>query len=434
MIDKNIFCNVPWYETHVYQDGTFGVCCAESHRPLTGKNYNVATHSLAEWFHSSHMDSIRQAMWGDKPLSFCTSCYHKEQHGGDSRRLNNHHKSVIFGRSAFDASFLQSPGLPHFSHSRDNQGQTPLLPRDLHIDLGNWCNLACKMCNATASSTIASQEVRWGIESSRRYLGSDWTRDDQVWQRFVQQLIDIPYLQNIHFMGGETLLTDRLEDLVDRFVAAQRFDVCFSFVTNGTIYRPDLVRKLTQFRRVGFEISIETADAHNAYIRQGTDTDLVLTNIARYRDISDGTSVSVTLRPALNLLSIGYYHTLLHLALDQGLLIKNNLLYSPTFLDCRYLPVEVKRHYRTCYQDLRDQVAQVAATRDFNVSDPNNYRQTVAREIDLVMSLLDSPEPADQKARHAELAAHCRRWDQVYGLDARALYPELESIWDQHGY
>ena len=434
MINKNIFCNVPWYETHVYQDGSFGVCCSESHRPHTSQNYNVATHSVEEWFHSSHMDQTRQAMWGDQPLSFCHGCYQKEQHGGDSRRLNNHQKSVIFTRSAFAASFLQSPGYPHFNHSRNSQGQTTLLPRDLHIDLGNWCNLACKMCDASASSTIASQEVRWGIQDSKKYLGSDWTRDDRVWQRFVQQILDIPYLQNIHFMGGETLLTDRLEDLVDRFVAARRFDMCFSFVTNGTIYRPGLVEKLAQFQRVGFEISIETADQHNSYIRQGTDTDLVLTNIGRYRGISNGTSVSVTLRPALNLLSIGYYHTLLRYALDHGLLVKNNLLHSPTFLDARYLPNETKLLYLDQYQQLRQSVPVTDSDLDINISDPNNYQWVISREIDLAISMLRTIQPDDAEQQHQRLVSHCEKWDAIYGLDARVLYPELLMIFSRYGY
>jgi sulfatase maturation enzyme AslB (radical SAM superfamily) len=126
------------------------------------------------------------------------------------------------------------------------------------------------MCFSRASSTIAAQEVKWGIESSRQYLGTDWTRDQQVWNSFLQQLLDIPQLNNIHFMGGETLLTKRFEDFVDYMIAHDRLDLCFSFVTNGTAFRPELMSKLMQFRRVGIEVSIETADAHNAYQRQGT--------------------------------------------------------------------------------------------------------------------------------------------------------------------
>ena len=32
MTDKNIFCNSPWYELHIYWDGSLGFCCQEAHK------------------------------------------------------------------------------------------------------------------------------------------------------------------------------------------------------------------------------------------------------------------------------------------------------------------------------------------------------------------------------------------------------------------
>ena len=103
------------------------------------------------------------------------------------------------------------------------------------------------MCFSRASSTIAVQNVKWGLEDHRQYLGNDWTRDEHVWNRFLDELLTIPKLKNIHFMGGETLLTKRFEDLVDFFILHGRFDLCFSFVTNGTTYNQQLINKLKRF-------------------------------------------------------------------------------------------------------------------------------------------------------------------------------------------
>jgi molybdenum cofactor biosynthesis enzyme MoaA len=113
-------------------------------------------------------------------------------------------------------------------------------------------------------------------------------------------------------MGGETLLTDRFEDLVDWLTTHDRFDVCLSFVTNGTVYKSALIKKLQKFRRVGIEISIETVDEHNAYQRQGTDTSLVLANIDLYTQL--GNAVEVCLRPAVSALTIGYHAGLINYA------------------------------------------------------------------------------------------------------------------------
>jgi len=390
--------------------------------------------SILDWFNSEPARKFRTDISGDTRLSECRLCYKEEDYGGNSRRLKSNQKSVIFTRTAFEDSFAQSPILPHFLHSNQTQGHTRTQPIDLHIDLGNFCNLACKMCNPRASSTIASQQVKWGIESSRQYLGTDWTKNPAVWNNFKQQLLAIPDLNNIHFMGGETLLTDRFEDLVDTMIEHQRFDLCFSFVSNGTVFRPELLDKLVQFRRVGIEISIETMDDHNAYQRQGTDTDLVLKNIKRYHGWCNGTSVTVTLRPAPSILSIGYYTGLLQYALDNKLVVKSNLCYSPRFLSAEILPVHIKQQYLLGYQDFLKQLQDVSVASDYNASDPNNWRSAIKHEAEMCMTILQTPTPADSESQLAEMVRHCERWDRVYGYNARELYPEFDRILEQNGY
>lgn len=426
MPNPNIFCNTPWYEIHVYWDGGLGVCCQESRRIADSSQYNIATTPILEWFNSQPVQDFRAGVLGDQPYDVCTRCYQEESYGSHSRRHRSNLKSAIFPQ-AFQVSFDQSPGRRHFK-----LGVTQTQPIDIHVDLGNHCNLSCKMCNAKASSKIAQQEVKWGIDSSQRYL-SDWTKDDAVWQRFKQQLIEIPQLNNVHLMGGETLLSKRFEDLVDWFTEHQRFDVAFSFVTNGTVYRPDLIQKLSKFRRVGMEISIECVDQRNAYQRQGTDTDLVLKNIQRYLTLANGTNITVTLRPAVSILTIGSYAGLLDYALEHKLLIKSSLVNTPRFLDALNLPQTIKQQYKKPYSDLLEKIS-VESTNVYNSSDTNQYRLNIANQVQVILNLLDSPAPEDNLIQLENMVAHCRRWDDVFGYDARQIYPEFANIWDKYGY
>lgn len=388
--------------------------------------------TIKDWFNSEPVRKFRSSIQGDHKLSNCNRCYLEEQHGGHSRRLKENQKSAIFVQ-AFEPSFKQSPGHRHFKYSLDNSGFTDKMPVDLHINLGNYCNLACKMCNHSASTTIAAQEVKWGILESKQYLGVDWTRDPKVWSNFKSQLLDIPGLSNIHFMGGETLLTDRIEDIVDTMIQHQRFDIGFSFVTNGTVFKPTLIEKLTLFKRTGIEVSIETVSEHNAYVRQGTDTELVLSNIQKFISYSNNDNITVTLRPAPSLLTIGYYHTLLQYALDHKLLIKSILCHEPEFLYAVNLPYDVKQLYAKKYLDLLDQLG-ASVSADFNTSDPHNYRDCVKFEAEMCVGVLNSPPLQDRESQLQKLVDHCQRWDGIYKLDARKLYPELKQIWDQYGY
>lgn len=428
MPNSNIFCNTPWYELQIYWDGSLGICCQEAHKLHDGR-YNIATTTIAEWFDSEPVRHFRQGVLGERPVSACTRCYQEESMGGNSRRIKSNQKSVIF-RQAFADSFEQSPGRRHF----DESGITSTHPIDIHIDLGNYCNLACKMCNAQASSTIASQQVKWGIESSKQYLGTDWTRDQQVWNSFLTQLLDIPKLNNIHFMGGETLLTRRFEDFVDHMIAHDRLDVCFSFVTNGTTFNPELMTKLKKFRRVGIEVSIETVDAHNVYQRQGTDNHLVMTNLDRYQDMCNGSNITLTARPAVSALTIGYFPGLLEYCLDKKLIVKSLLVTNPRFLDAVILPDTAKQQYLEQYQPLVDRLDSVQVLADYNASDPNNHTAIVKEQVQMCMNILRQPAPPDAEQQLKLMVEHCRKWDQVYGDDARSLYPELAETWTQYGY
>ena len=429
MPNKNIFCNTPWYELHIYWDGSLGICCQEAHKLYDNNSYNIATTTIAEWFNSDPVRHFRQGVLGQQPVSACARCYQEESVGGNSRRIKSNQKSVIF-QQAFTDSFEQSPGRQHF----DESGTTGTHPIDIHVDLGNYCNLACKMCNARASSTIASQQVKWGIESSRQYLGTDWTRNQQVWNSFLKQLLDMPKLNNIHFMGGETLLTQRFEDLVDHMIAHDRLDVCFSFVTNGTTFKPALMNKLKKFRRVGIEVSIETVDAHNAYQRQGTDNQLVLTNLDQYLDMCNGSNITLTARPAVSALTIGYFPGLLEYCLDKKLIVKSLLVTNPGFLDAVILPDTVKQQYLKHYQTLVDRLNSVQVPKDYNASDPNNHDMIVKEQVQMCMNILRQPAPSDAEQQRKLMVEHCRKWDQVYGYDARTLYPELTEVWDRYAY
>lgn len=436
LANKKIFCNTPWYEIHIYWDGSFGICCQESHKVYAESEtqYNIATMSLESWFNSAPVKNLRERILGDNPLSECSKCYLEESHSGNSRRLRGNQRSVIFTRTAFEPSFQQSPGNAAFEHSRSHQGATITHPIDIHVDLGNYCNLACKMCNSSASSTIAVQEVKWGIESSKPFVGTNWTKNQQVWDNFKQQLLQIPGLNNIHLMGGETLLTDRFEDLVDTMIEHKRFELCFSFVSNGTVFKQSLIEKLMKFRRVGIEISIETLDQRNSYIRQGTDTDLVLKNINNYIKLCNGTSITVTLRPAPSLLSIGSYYTLLNFALENKLVVKSILCSDPGFLDIEILPQSIKNMYLNKYQEFIDSIPVGVEGSDHNASDPSNYATIIKEQGLMCIEVLKTPAPPDSEIQLQRLVEHCRKWDRVYNLNAKELYPELSEIWHRYEY
>jgi hypothetical protein len=235
-------------------------------------------------------------------------------------------------------------------------------------------------------------------------------------------------------MGGETLLTKRFEQLVDHMITHQRFDLCFSFVTNGTVMRPDLMNKLVRFRRVGIEVSIESVDNHNAYQRQGTDTKQVLQNIEMYKSWCNGNNITLTIRPAISALTIGYVPGLLQYCLDNNFIVKSLLVNTPEFLDAVILPSAIKKHYTEKYTDLINKLSDVEIPGDYNASNPHHAAIIVKEQALMCLNILSSPQPQNSNNLLHDMVRHCRKWDDVYGYNARALYPELTEVWDQYGY
>lgn len=438
-MNSNIFCNSPWYEMQIYWDGSLGFCCQASHKAYDDEHsskFNLKTMTIKEWFNSEPMKLSRLSMFGNQKNSICKTCYVYEDHGSTSRRHRANQKSVIFTKSAFEESYLQSPHYKHFEYSRNNFGLTNTMPIDLHIDLGNHCNLACKMCHKKASSTIAVQMLKWGDKDAKKYIGTDWTRDQKVWDRTLEEISSIPNLKNIHFMGGETLLTKRFEDFIDFMVDKNRFDINFSFVTNGTSFNESLMNKLKLFKRVGIEISIETMDDRNSYVRQGTIQQDVITNIEKYKKFTNGTSITVCIRPAPSLLTVGTYHHLLRYCFQNKFVVKSLFVIEPDYLDIRILPESIKNNYLINYKNLLEELDLLDENiyGDFNESDPNENGKIIKSEINHVINVLESTQPLNSEERLKNLVLWCKRWDEKYKLNAGEIYPELKDIFIKYGY
>ena len=64
MPDKDIFCNVPWYQGHVFWDGTYGHCCFSNKDTTHG--YNVKTHTVKQWIESDSMVDFKKELLGSK--------------------------------------------------------------------------------------------------------------------------------------------------------------------------------------------------------------------------------------------------------------------------------------------------------------------------------------------------------------------------------
>ena len=417
MANRNIFCNVPWTNLHVYWDGSFGVCCSEKDKFTTDPEYSLKNMTVSDWYKSTAMAKVRDLISGDDRLSQCRACYHEEAVGYESRRIKENFKSVIFTEQAFERSYLQSPWYDKFeSRAAD------LHPIDWHIDFGNECNLACKMCHAGASSTIAAHLRRIGEHAGP--IKTSWSDDPAAWKNFLDS-VDAAPIRRIHVMGGEPMLIKRYREFIDYLIDNKRFEISLSFVTNGTIVNQELLDKLKQFANVDIEISIESMYENNDYIRQGCNIDQIMDSI-RLVTANQNEKLQLVLRTAPQLLSIGTYADLIRYAYDNRLIIEGIPLTRPDFMAIRVLPKALREQMIPAFSELEQTISSTIIFQQMQVGRGiGSYREKLLRECQAMIRMLSESEPDNVLDLRQQLIKHLMMWDRIYKMDALKLYPFL---------
>ena len=430
MANKDIFCAVPWHNSHLYWDGTYGACCSEKIKPL-GPKQNLADTDLINWYNGEAMRDFRLRILADTKLPECEICYREESYGHESRRIKENFKVAIFTKQAFEKSFQQSPWNDRFTATATS-GQTDKLPIDLHIDFGNECNLACKMCVPGTSSRIASFYTKWNIQFNKI---KNWTDSEILYQKFLTNVKSIPHIARIHIMGGEPLVNKKFYQFIDWLIDNEYKDLSFSFVTNGTIINNNLIKKLKFFKSVDIEISLESIKNNNHYIRQGSKTDKVLNNINKLLKYQSP-FFNIVLRSVPQLLNVNNYFSYIEFAYKNNISIQSVILNEPKYLDIKILPKHIKLSLLPKYNETKNKILSKSAQFQTLVTgrDPSRLDQQLIKECETIIAKLNEPEPDDVDLLRKDLVFWLMKWDKEFNLNAFDFFPEYSEFLKEYGY
>lgn len=153
------FCINPFLEVNVTPAGSVRACCAFF--PFVaqeGRTMSVYEHTIEEIWNSEDMRSVRRKLTNGEPVKQCSYCYNQEKTGARSIRID--------ALRAWEAGWLNPRGETIEdikAKARANDFRLPDGPEWLDLDVGNLCNLKCRMCHGLSSSSIDSDPVhsRW---------------------------------------------------------------------------------------------------------------------------------------------------------------------------------------------------------------------------------------------------------------------------------
>src|SRR4030095_585817 len=135
------FCVLPWMHLEVMPEGDAKICCVAKEAIRDGDlPMNVARHSLEQIRGSEYLRSVRTALASDQKIPVCSYCWRQESRGETSQR------EIWNGMYPQTAERLRA-------RIRAGEDVSAAMPLEyLQISVGNQCNLACRMCNASYSS------------------------------------------------------------------------------------------------------------------------------------------------------------------------------------------------------------------------------------------------------------------------------------------
>ena len=322
------------------EDGAIKVCC-RSH-PIGF----IQNDTLEDIWNNDNMRRIRQqVLHGERPAE-CAPCFALEDQGVES--LRQRHISGVIPEARINL-------YPHALNGMDENFRMPFELPTMELKLNNLCNLKCRMCNPTDSTSWNDwKEVEEFYVKEDNYLVKnilelklidspylDKFTDNPKWWSSLEKLL--PYFRRVEFAGGEPL-TDPTHYRILEMLQPYAKDIEVKYATNLTSLgkgKRNVFDYWPAFKSVAVNVSIDGIGASYDYIRGNGDWNEVVENIKLVQQIPNVSrivgAVAVQVSNVLILdKMIEYFLN------DIGIVFYTNMVNYPNVLSAQVLPNELK--------------------------------------------------------------------------------------------
>lgn len=244
------FCLAPWIHTY---NGTLGerrVCCISSLELGKGS-------TLSESWNCDEIKGLRRDMIAGKKIESCNLCNNQPYENTYKFHFNGNYKYVldeILNNTSEDGTYYGHP-----------------ITFDYRNDL---CNLKCRICGSSASSSIRAEFTKFGNyqKESELLSGEESRKLSENQLREMLFLIENTDVKEIYWAGGEPLFNINHYKVLNRLVELGKTDVFLRYNTNftNTTFREfNFLDIIKHFDRVHFYFSQDGIGDTAEYLRYG---------------------------------------------------------------------------------------------------------------------------------------------------------------------
>ena len=330
------FCMHPFTGLATREDGAVKVCCRSA--PIG----NIQNHTLEEIWNNDTMQLVRkQVLCGERP-EVCKPCFDLEDQGVESLR-QRHINGIIP-----EARINLYPNTPL-------QEIMPFEFPTMEIKLNNLCNLKCRMCNPTDSTSwndwtqvedfykkegniIYKLVEDLGLKNNA-YL--DKFQDNSNWWNSLEKLL--PYFRRVEFAGGEPLMDPQHYRILD-MLALYGDQIEIKYATNLTMLGKNnrtVWEYWPKFKSVAVNVSIDGIGPSYEYIRGNASWTELIDNIKQIQPITNISRIvgAVTVQVSNVLVLDKMIEYFLN---DIGIVFHTHRVSYPNVLSAQVLPHPLK--------------------------------------------------------------------------------------------
>jgi len=396
------FCMHPFTGLATREDGAIKVCC-RSH-PIG----NIQDNTLEDIWNSETICRIRKQILNNERPPECQPCFSLEDQGVES--LRQRHISGV----------IPEARIKLYPNALDNLNDDYTMPFEIptmEVKINNLCNLKCRMCNPTDSTSWTDwneveefyvKEDNFLVDSIKKlelikhpYL--DKFQDNPNWWTSFEKIL--PYFRRVEFAGGEPLMDPQHYRILD-MLAPYGDNIQIKYATNLSMLGKGMrtVQEYwPKFKGVAVNVSIDGYQESYEYVRGNANWYTLIKNIKTIQQISNiDRIVGAVAVQISNVLILDKMIT--YFLSELGIVFYTNMVRYPTVLSAQVLPVDLKDLAINRLQEVKLRVP------DFKYVKENPILEEITMiQIDGVINFLRS---SDQSHLWQDCIEYNRRLDK----------------------
>jgi len=349
-------CLAPWLSAHTWPNGDVFPCCVWDPNDSVG---NINDQPLELIWNNDRMKKTRLDMLNGSKVKSCERCYKLEEFSPESYRLKikkdfKHLTSIV-------------------DQTNEDGSLNDMKIRLWDFRLSNFCQLRCRSCGTTLSSSWHSDMVAMypTLKDSTKAL---ITVNDKV--SFMDMIDDqYQYVEEVYFAGGEPLITPEHYTILSKLIKIGNTNVRLRYSTNfmNLEYKgKHIFEYWKHFPNLEVLVSLDGVKEKGEYIRKGMDYSKLKANILLLKE----SKLSFTKIGFIVTYGVLNYEHLFDLVLEffQSDMIDKKFpehgrynirevifspIFEPSYLDCSFLPDSFKIRFLNRLQNFKKELLKI---------------------------------------------------------------------------